>query len=305
MTRLERSILAVPGSNRRMIEKAVASEADVVLIDLEDAVAPTQKVESRDNVVWAMTALDWGRSARAYRVNGLDTPFFYRDLIDVVERAGERIDLIVVPKAGRPEDVATVATLLRGIESNMGFEARRIGVEVQIESAAGLVHVERIAEGERLEGLIFGPGDFSASVRMPLESIGSMGWWDERYPGHRLHYPMSRMAVAAHAAGIRAIDGPVADFRNLDGLRRACIIARGLGYDGKWCIHPSQIPVVNEVFLPTQEEIAWARQVVSAYEEAAAGGQGAIAVGETMVDMASIRMAQTTLDLADQAGLTA
>lgn len=299
---LERSVLAVPASNPRMIEKAVASEADVVFLDLEDAVVPSQKVESRQNVVRALTELDWGRKGRAYRVNAVSTPFFYRDVIDVVEQVGDRLDLLIVPKVERPEDLAALDILLTGIDLNLGFAPGKIAVEAQIENAPGLVQSERIAEGARLRALVFGPGDFSASVRMPLASIGTRDWWDEQYPGHRLHYPMSRIVVAARAAGVRAIDGPMADFRDLEGLRQACILARGLGYDGKWCIHPGQISVVNEVFLPTAEEIAWARRVMEAYDQAADQGRGAITVGETMVDAASIRMARTTLDLVREVG---
>jgi len=304
MVRLQRSVLSVPASNWHMIENAVGSPADVVLLDLEDSVAPAAKAIGRDAVIRALREFDWGRKSPACRVNALDTPFFYRDVIEVVEAVGDILSLMVVPKVHRPEDVYVVDTLLSQIEASAGLEPGRIKVEAQIESAQGLVNVDRIAAAsDRLEALIFGPGDFSASIRMPMASIGTEDWWDEQYSGHRLHYAMSRVLVAARAAGIRAIDGPVANFRDAGALRRGCITARGLGYDGKWCIHPTQLPIVNDLFSPTQEEVAWAQTVVDAYQEALNSGNGAVSVGNTMVDAASIKMAQTTLTLAQQAGI--
>jgi citrate lyase subunit beta/citryl-CoA lyase len=284
-----------------MIEKAVASEADITFLDLEDAVAPDQKAPSRENVVRALQELDWGDKPPAYRVNGVDTPYFYRDLIHVVEGAGYRLRLIIVPKIGRPEDLTAVDIVLRGIEQAMGLELGAIGLEAQIESASGLVQVEAIASASRrVEALNFGPGDFSSDVRMPMTSIGGRDRWDKQYPGHRYHYPMSRLAVAARATGIRAIDGPLADYRDLDGFRKSCMIARSLGYDGKWCIHPSQIPIANEVFSPTEEEITWARRVLEAYKRAAAEGRGAISLDGKMIDGASIRLAEMTIAGTDE-----
>lgn len=293
---LDRSILSVPASNPRMIEKAVVSSADVVLIDLEDSVAPEAKTASRANVSRALRELDWGRKRRAYRINALDGPYFYRDLIDVVEEAGDKVDLIVVPKVGRPEHVAAVDMLLGGIEKANGLESGRIRVQAQIESAEGLVNVEPIARScTRLESLNFGPGDFAASAGIPSASIGAMDQWDEAYPGHRFHYPMARILVAARAARLQAIDGPLADFRDLDAFRASCLRARALGYDGKWCIHPAQIPVANEVFLPTTAEREWAQRVVDAYREATEKGVGAVSLDDRMIDEASIRMARSIL----------
>lgn len=301
---LVRSELAVPASNVRMIEKALASDADLVFLDLEDAVAVDAKVASRDNVIRALRDLDWQGKPPAFRVNGLDTPYFYRDLIDIVEATGDRVKRIVAPKVGRPEDLHTIDTLLRQIEMNLGFEIGAIRVEAQIETAAGLLAAERIASSiNRLEALTFGPGDFTASIRMPATSIGSMDRWDNLYPGHRLHYPMARIVVAARAANLQVMDGPVAEFRDLEGLRKTCLLARGLGYDGKWCIHPQQVPIVNEIFAPSREEVAWARRVVDAYEMASKEGKGAISVDDRLVDAASIRMAEATLMLARQVGL--
>jgi citrate lyase subunit beta/citryl-CoA lyase len=300
--RPERSELAVPASNWRMIEKALASAADVTFLDLEDAVAPEEKAAARANVIRAVRDLNWQGKPRNFRVNGLETPFFYRDLIEIAEEVGDRLDLVIVPKVDRPEDIYVVATLLSQIEANGSF-TNRIGLEVQIESAEGLINCERIATASpRVEALIFGPGDYAASVRMPLAAIGTEDEWDAVYPGHRFHDAMHRILVAGRAAGLRVIDGPYADFRDPDGLRAACLRARALGYDGKWCIHPTQIETVNEVFSPTERELVWARRVVEAYEVAGREGRGSIAIEGRMIDAASIRMAQVTLEQARAIG---
>ena len=298
-----RSLLAVPASNRKMVEGALASEADAVFLDLEDAVAPGSKVGARGGVVRAFKELEWGGRPRVVRVNAPDTRWFYRDVIEVAEAAGEALDAVLVPKVDRPEDLHAAAVLLDGIELNSGLDAGKIKLEAQIESAEGLTNIDAIARvTDRLRALHFGPGDFAASLGMPQTSLGTRDEWDEIYPGHRFGYVMQRMIVAARAAGLRAMDGPVADHRDEAGLREACRGARSLGYDGKWCIHPAQIPVVNEVFSPTEGEIGWARRVVKAYEEAGAAGSGAVSVDGQMVDAASIKMAQNTLGLAGAQG---
>lgn len=294
-----RSLLSVPASNPRMIAKALASEADAVLLDLEDAVAPESKVEARRNAVRCLQGLDRGGKTVLCRVNALDTPYFYRDLLEIVEEAGHALDAVLVPKVNRPEDVYVVATLLSQLEASSDIHKGTVRVEVQIESAAGLINADGIARADsRLGALHFGPGDYAASLGMPQTSIGTMDEWDRVYPGHRLHYPMHRTLVAARAAGIRAMDGPLADYRDEKGLRESCLVARSLGFDGKWCIHPSQIATVNEVFAPTREETAWARRVIEAYEKANAAGSGAVSVEGQMVDAASIRVARRVLDLA-------
>jgi len=290
---MSRSLLSVPASHWRMVEKAVASAADVVMLDLEDAVAPPEKVAARANVARALRDLDWGASRRAYRVNGLDTPFFYRDLIEVVEQAGERLDLVIVPKVGRPEDVYLVVTLLDQVEAAVGLPPGRVRVGAQIESTQGLTRVERIAAASpRLASLHFGPGDFAASAGLPMTGIGVDDGYDEQYSGHRLHYPMSRIVVAARAAGIQAIDGPYADFTDPDGFRRSGVRARALGYRGKWCIHPSQIALAREIFSPSAAELAWAEAVIAAYQAAASSGSGAARLGNQMIDAASLRLAR-------------
>jgi citrate lyase beta subunit len=296
--------LAVPASNLEMARKALASAADSVFLDLEDAVAPDEKPSARKKVVRALEKLDWRSRPTIYRTNALDTPYFYRDVIEVVEEAGERLNSILIPKVQRPEDLHVAATLLFQIELAVGLEPGKIKIEGQIESAEGLLNVDDIALAtERLAALHFGPGDFAASVHMPQINIGTMDEWDETYPGHRFHYALQRIVVAARSAGLRAVDGPVADYRDEEGLRQSCLIARSLGFDGKWCIHPAQIEVVNEVFSPTEREIGWAKKVVEAYEEANAAGTGAIGIDGRMIDAASIKMAQNTLDLARGAGM--
>ena len=299
--RVSRSVLAVPASSTKMVEKGLSSGADLLFLDLEDAVAPGQKAEARRNVIQAVADLDWRGRPSMFRMNALDTPWFYRDVIEVVEGAGGSLDLILVPKVERPEDLSTLDTLLRSVEVASGLEPGGIKLEAQIETALGLVNVDAIAcATDRLETLHFGPGDYAASVRMPQTSIGTADEWDDLYPGHRFHYVMHRIVVAARAAGLRAVDGPVADFRDEEGLRKSCLLARSIGFDGKWCIHPGQIKAVNELFSPTEEEVEWARKVVASYEQAEAKGSGSISIDGRMVDAASIKMARNTLSLAHQ-----
>jgi citrate lyase subunit beta/citryl-CoA lyase len=295
--RAARSLLAVPATRRNMVEKALASDADGVFLDLEDAVTPDDKAGARGDVVRALRELDWRGRSTLFRANALDTPYFYRDLIEVVEAAGDSLDAVMLPKVNRPEDLHAASVLLRGLELATGLGVEKIRLQAQIESAEGLTNADAIASAtDRLQALHFGPGDLAATLRMPLTSIGVMDEWDEAYPGHRFHYAMQRIVVAARAAGVRVLDGPVADYGDEEGLRESCLLARSLGFDGKWCIHPAQIPAVNEAFSPTGKEVEWARKVVAAYEKASAAGSGSVSVDGQMVDAASIRMAQNTLE---------
>jgi len=287
-----------------MAQKALASAADEVFLDLEDAVAPGEKAAARAQVVRALRELDWGGRRRLFRMNAPDTPYFHRDLVEVVGGAGGAVDAVLVPKVRRPEDLYAIDLLLSAVEAEAGLEPGGVGLEAQIESAGGLESAPGIARATpRLSALHFGPGDYAASVGMPQRSIGVADEWDEAYGADRFHYAMHRIVVAARAAGLRALDGPVADYRDEEGLRRSSLRARSLGFDGKWCIHPAQIEVVNRVFSPTEEEVGWAKQVVAAYERAEAAGSGAVAVDGQMVDAASIRMAQSTLERARRAGM--
>src|SRR3954463_13630557 len=248
MPRSRRTCHAVPGSNERFIAKAVDLEADEVFLDLEDAVAPNEKESARERVIEALRTLDFGAKTVVVRVNGTDTPHYYKDLIAVVEHAGERLDAIMLPKVRTPGDVEMTDKLLTQIELAKGFEVGRIGIEAQIEDAAGLIACEAIATASpRMETLIFGPGDYSAAVGIPITTIGGA---PEGYPGDHLNYVYSRLVVAARAAGIQAIDGPYGRVDDEEGLRTRSRLARALGMDGKWTIHPGQIAVVNEVFSP-------------------------------------------------------
>ena len=295
-TRLTRSLLFVPASRPAMIAKAAASDADAVCIDLEDSVVPDEKAASRSHVVRALQELDFGRRVRLVRMNALDTSFAYRDLVEVIEDAGDRVDVVMVPKVGSAGDVAFVDRLLSQIEAHRGF-THRIGIEAQIESAQGFLYAREIAAASpRLEALIFGPGDYAASMRMPSTNIGEFDRHDELYPGHRWHAVMHTIVAAARANGLRCMDGPYAAYTDTAGLDRSALIARSLGFDGKQCIHPSQLPIVNSVFSPSDEEVAQASAVVRACEAAVAGGQGAATHEGRMIDAVSLRMAQNTLE---------
>lgn len=293
--RLQRSMLFVPASRWPMIGKAAASAADAVCLDLEDSVIAADKAEARANAVRALTELDFGPRLRMLRINGLDTPFAYRDLVDVVEAAGDRIDLVMLPKAGSREDVAFVDTLLTQIEMHRGFQ-RRIGIEAQIETASGFLEVREIAAASgRLETLIFGPGDYAASMHMPSAGIGEFDAHDELYPGHRWHAVMHAIVASARVNGLRCLDGPYSAYQDLQGFERSCRIARAMGFDGKQCIHPGQIATANSIFSPSPEEISAARRIVDAYKQAVASGSGAVSLDGKMIDAASLRMAQVTV----------
>jgi citrate lyase subunit beta/citryl-CoA lyase len=280
----------VPGSSERFIAKAVGLEADEIFLDLEDAVAPNEKAAARERVIEALNTLDFGGKLVVVRVNGTDTPHYYRDLIAVVERAGARLDAIMVPKVRTPGDVEMTDKLLTQIELAEGLPAGAIGIEAQIEDATGLLACEAIAAASpRMETLIFGPGDYSAAVGIPITTIGAA---PEGYPGDHLNYVYSRLVVAARAAGIQAIDGPYGNISDDDGLRTRSRLARALGLDGKWTIHPGQIATVNEVFSPEREQWERAEAMLAAYDEAHRAGAGAAVFEGEMIDEANRKMAE-------------
>jgi citrate lyase beta subunit len=295
MARLTRSMLFVPASRPDMIRKAAQSAADAICLDLEDSVALDQKEASRPNVIQALQTLDFGGRTRMLRINALDTPFAYRDVIDIVEAAGAHLDLIMLPKTRDASDVRFLDTLLSQIELRQHL-AQPIGIEAQIETASGFLWLREIAQSSpRLEALIFGPGDYAASLHMPLANIGEPDQHDALYPGHRWHAIMHAIVAAARANNLRCMDGPYADFKDETGFERSCRVSLAMGFDGKQCIHPAQLPTANRIFAPTPDELTWARTVVTAYEQASASGRGAISVGGKMIDAANIRMAQTIL----------
>ncbi len=298
--RLRRSELSTPASNERMMEKAAASDADLVFLDLEDSVSPTEKVAARAKVIKALKTLDWGKKTRTVRVNDLETEYAYQDIISVVEEAGEYLDIIIVPKVKSAKDVWWVDVLLSQIEKRLQ-RTRRIGIEVLIEEVEAMLNVEEIARSSsRLEALIFGPADYSASQGM---DSGVIEGHLDAYPGDPWHYARNKIAIAARAAGIDAIDGAYPDFKNLEGYRRECIRAKTLGFVGKWAIHPQQVAIANQVFSPTQEEVAYARKVDAAYTEALARGLGAIAVDGKMIDVAVVRSLRNVIRKANLIGM--
>ncbi len=293
--RLTRSMLFVPASRPDMIEKATRSVADAICLDLEDAVAPDSKAAARAHVIHALQTLDFGGRVRMVRINALDTGFAYRDVIEVVEAAGAHLDLLMLPKVQAAQDVRFLDTLLTQIEIAVGI-AQRIGIEAQIETASGFLWAREIAQSSaRLEALIFGPGDYAASMQMPLTNIGALDEHDALYPGHRWHAVMHTIVAAARANGLRCMDGPFADFRDEAGLATVARMARVMGFDGKQCIHPAQLATTNEIFAPADAEVARARSVVAAYEAAMATGRGAISLDGKMIDAANLRLAQAVL----------
>ncbi|HLH69278.1 MAG TPA: CoA ester lyase [Candidatus Dormibacteraeota bacterium] len=300
--RAHRSCLSVPGSQPRFHERADTVPADMVMFDLEDSVAPSAKAAARGLVVRALCAHAYTGKVRGVRVNAVDTGWCLDDVREVVEGAGDRIDVIVLPKVEDVDQVHFLHHLLQQLERRIGLQ-RRIGLELQIESARGLEQVSNIAgASDRNQALIFGPGDLGASLRMPGLTIGAL---QPDYPGDLWHYARVRMLIAARAHGLQAIDGPYAQIRDLEGLRASARQVALLGYDGKWVVHPAQVEVVNEIFTPSQEEFDRASAIVEAYQRASdQEGTGALMLGEEMVDEASRRLAETLVERGRAVGMT-
>lgn len=298
--RARRSQLSVPGSSEKMLQKAAASAADHVFCDLEDAVAPSAKLEARQKIAWALNNLDWGKKVRCVRINDVSTEWCHDDIITIVEQAGANIDTIMLTKPYTAADVVFLDRMLGQLEKKLKLD-KRIGIEVLIEEVQALQNVEAISTStDRLECLIFGMGDYSASQGITTRNIGGP---DAGYPGDIFHYARFRIAMAARAAGLDAVDGPYGNFSNPDGFRVEAARARALGMVGKWAIHPSQIAPALEIFSPSQEEIARARKMDKAYREALEKGLGAIQVDGVMVDVVILRMVKTTLEQAELFGL--
>ena len=297
--RLRRCQLSVPGSSEKMMQKAAALGVDFVFLDLEDAVAPSEKRPSRARIVDALNGLDWGRTVRCVRVNDLSTEYAYEDIIEVVEGARENLDVIMLPKAMSAADVQFVDKLLTMMEKKLGLK-KRIGIDVLIEEVEAMMQVEAIAASTpRLECLIFGMGDYSASQGVSLKDIGGASG----YPGDIWHYQRQKLTIAARANRIDAVDGPYADFRSPDAFHEECRRAMVLGMVGKWAIHPSQVEIAQRVFSPEADEVARARDMIKAYDAALAQGLGAVQYEGKMIDIASVRIVRNLVDRADRIGM--
>jgi len=308
--RLHRSELCVPGTSARMLERAPGLGADVVMLDLEDAVAPDDKPQARANVIDALRELDWSDCSVTLRINGLDTHYCYRDIVDVVEQSGEWLDTVLVPKASCAGDIHLVATLLTQIEDAMGL-SRQIGISALIETAPGMLNVDEIAAScpERMEALIFGVADYAASMQSQTASIGGSdanyavitdpngedAGMRELHWGDQWHYALAKIAVACRANGLRPIDGPFGDFGDGEGYLVAARRASILGFEGKWCIHPSQVELANQVFSPGERLVSRTRRIIEAMQEAADDGRGAVSLDGRLIDAASLRMAEHLL----------
>jgi citrate lyase subunit beta/citryl-CoA lyase len=297
-----RSCLSVPGSSERFLAKAPTINADMTFLDLEDAVAPKEKPFARAKVVDAIRNLNWDDRVLCVRVNAWDTPYTYQDVIEVVSKAGERLDEIMMPKVQSAAEVVAMDLLLTQIEQNSNLPVGHIGLEVQIETTKGLINVEEITmASKRLEAVVFGPADFAASMEMPVLTGGVQ---IDDYPGDHFHYVFSKILMAGRAAGIQVIDGPYLKIKDLEGLRRYCMRTKVLGYDGKWALHPDQVDVINEMYSPTQEQFDRAHAILEAYQEATEKQRlGAVMFGDEMIDEASRKMALKFVARGQRAGM--
>ena len=294
-TRLQRSELAVPGSSPNMFEKAANSDVDYIFLDCEDAVIPDDKEQARNNIIEALNDVDWQGKTMSVRINGLDTHYMYRDVVDIVEQAGANLDTILIPKVGTPSDVYMVDCLLTQIEEAKGLN-KKIGIECLIETALGGANVMAIAQSsKRLEALHFGVADYAASMRARTVNIGGL---NPDYVGDQWHAALVNMATACRAYGLRAIDGPFGDFNDAEGYKDAARRAAALGYEGKWAIHPKQIPLANEIMSPPAAEVTRANRILEVLQEAAKVGKGAAQLDGKMIDAASERMARNIVEQA-------
>ena len=296
--RLNRCQLFGPGSRESLFEKMAKSDADVINIDLEDSVAPDDKEQARKNTIQAIGDVDWGNKTLSVRINGLDTPFWYRDVVDLLEQAGERLDQIMIPKAGNAGDIYAVDALATAVERAKG-RTKKIGFEVIIESAAGICHVEEIAAASpRMQAISLGAADFAASMGMATTGIGGtqenyyMIREGQKYWPDPWHWAQTAIVAACRTHGLLPVDGPFGDFSDKDGFVAQAKRSATLGMLGKWAIHPSQIALANEVFSPSEEAVTEAREILAAMEKAKSEGAGATVYKGRLVDIASIKQAE-------------
>jgi malyl-CoA/(S)-citramalyl-CoA lyase len=294
-----------PGSRPALFEKMAASAADVINLDLEDSVAPDDKPQARANIIQAINEIDWGKKTLSVRINGLDTPYWYRDVVEVLEQAGPRIDQIMIPKVGCAADVYAVDALVTAVERAKG-RTRPISLEVIIETAAGIAHVEEIAASSpRLQAMSLGAADFAASMGMQTTGIGGT---QENYYMHRegakywsdpWHWAQAAIVAACRTHGVLPVDGPFGDFSDEEGFRAQARRSATLGMVGKWAIHPKQVAMANEVFTPSEQALLEAREILAAMEAAKAAGQGAAVYKGRLVDIASMRQAEVIVRQAE------
>ena len=287
-----------PGSRPAIFDKMAASSADVINLDLEDSVAPSDKDSARENIIQAIGDIDWGNKTLSVRINGLDTPYWYRDIVDLLEKAPERLDQIMIPKVGCAADVYAVDALVTAIESAKG-RTKKVSFEVIIESAAGIAHVEEIAASSpRLQAMSLGAADFAASMGMATTGIGGT---QENYYMYRdgqkhwsdpWHWAQTAIVAACRTHGVLPVDGPFGDFSDDEGFRAQALRSATLGMVGKWAIHPKQVALANEVFTPSEEAVNEANEILAAMEEAKAKGEGATVYKGRLVDIASIKQAE-------------
>ncbi len=301
-----------PGSRPELFEKMAKSAADVVNLDLEDSVAPDDKITARKNVIQAINDIDWGKKTVSVRINGLDTPYWVRDVVDLMEQTNGRLDLIMIPKAGNAKDVYAVDAMVSAIEAEKGRE-KQLGFEVIIETAAGLAHVEEIAASSpRMQAMSIGPADYAAFMGMQTTAIGGTqanyymledkredGGERARHYADPWHYPTVAIVAACRTHGLLPVDGPFGDFSDPDGFRAQALRSAALGMVGKWAIHPRQVEMANEVFTPSEQAVSYARRVLDAMEEAKRGGAGAVALDGKLIDLASIRQAEVIVKQAE------
>ena len=303
--RLNRCQLFGPGSRPALFEKMAASAADVVNLDLEDSVAPDDKEQARKNIIQAIGDVDWGTKTLSVRINGLDTPWWYRDVVDLIEQASDRLDQIMIPKVGNAMDLYAVDALVTAAEKARG-RTKPIAFEVIIESAAGISHVEEIAAATpRLQAMSLGAADFAASMGMATTGIGGtqenyyMAHQGQKYWADPWHWAQAAIVAACRTHGVLPVDGPFGDFSDAEGFRAQALRSATLGMVGKWAIHPSQIELANDVFTPSEAEVKKARRILEAMEEAAKAGRGAVSLDGRLIDIASIRMAEALIEKAN------
>ena len=295
---LQRSTISVPSNREKMLIKSLGLNADFIMYDLEDSVSLEEKDKARRMLIDFLSSEDLQDKVISYRINEVESPFAYKDVIEVIENVGNKIQSVVIPKVESERHIIWIDVLLTQIEKSIGLN-KKIEIEPSIETAKGVLNIKEIVNAsDRIRSLVFGIADYTVSLGMFFKGISGHGEEEEFYPGHRFHYPMSAIAVAAKAKGVLAIDAPYGNFKDLEGLKRSCLISKYLGFDGKWAIHPSQIEIINKVYSPDEEDIQRCKKIVNIYEESIKTGKGSASIDGRMIDGATYRLAKSILDKA-------